>query len=303
MNEKVFNLSKAILALLIILSLFACDKGKKPYQEAETLFNKSDYAAAKSKAAEVIQNAPNSKYLAQAKALYEKTEKVETLFKTAGEAEQSGDYKKAINDYEGILALDSKSPKAIEELERIKAAYKGRLMQQSKEFVENGEFEKGIESYREILTFARNDKDVIDALNSAETTFANLKQTGDEAMRQFRIYIKTRGTRDYEGAEYARIRYVQKARELYKVPGGRKYLAVILKEYIAEVGTALNDILSKADVAQNAGGYEKRVLAADEYNQALERFTDKYGQPEAWLEGRGRQILRNKEVGQWMPGS
>lgn len=274
---------RTCLLISFCFLVLACDKGKKPYQEAETLFNKSDYAAAKSMAAEVIQNAPNSKYLAQAKALYEKTEKVETLFKTAGEAEQSGDYKKAINDYEGILALDSKSPKAIEELERIKAAYKGRLMQQSKEFVENGEFEKGIESYREILTFARNDMEAADALKETEATLSNLKQTGDEAMRHFRIMMQSWLTSDFQAAEKARMRGVKVAKNLCATPGGRAYLSVKLMEYIKEVESSLNSFLSKAKALERASSYEKKVLAADEYDRALAGFVENYGRPEPWI--------------------
>lgn len=299
MRDRVFKTS---LLFFLCIFVYACDKGKTPYEEAKAMFNKSDYSAAKSKAVEVIQNAPKSKYLAQAKALYEKVEMIEVLIKTAGEAGQTGDYKKAIKDYEGILALDGKSPKAIEELEKAKGTYKSKLMQEGKAYVENGEYENGIESYREILTFAKNDKEAADALKETEATFSNLKQTGDKAMRHFRIYIQARGTRDYETAEVSRVRYLEAAKKLCcEISGGRAYLTARLKEYQAEVETALNSFLAKGKAVERSGSYEKRILAADEYNRALAEFVANYGRPEAWLEGDGMYSLKKKIVNQWIP--
>lgn len=293
---------KAATILLIGSVIIACDKGKKPYEEAEALFNKSDYAAAKNKAVEVVQNAPKSAYLAQAKALYEKVEKIEVLFNDTGEAGQKGDYKKAITGYSEILTIDSKSPKAVEGLEKAKGTYKNKLMQEGKEFIESGEYEKGIESYREILTFVGNDMEAADALKETETTFSNLKQTGDEAMRHFRIYMQARGTRDYQTAEIARVRYLEAAKTLCcEISGGRAYLTARLKEYQAEVETALKSFLSKGKAVERSGSYEKRILAADEYNRALAGFVEKYGRPEAWLEGDGMNVLKKKIVDQWIP--
>lgn len=290
-----------LLLLALGLTLSACDKGKRPYEEAESLFGKSDYASAKSKAVEVIQNAPNSSYLAQAKVLYEKLEKIEALFKTAEEAGQSDDYKKAIRDYDGILALDSKSPKALEELEKTKGIYKNKLMQESKEFIESGEYEKGIESYQEILTFARNDREAADALKETETTFSNLKQTGDEAMRHFRIYMQARGTRDYQTAEIARVKYLQSIDRLYKLPKGKNYLESRLKAYMTEVEQALekfNGAVKEAEKAMRSGNYTHKVVASDNYNKALSDFIASYGRPEAW--GEAPELLKKKIVRQWM---
>lgn len=304
LTERVPMLSvqRLLIFLLACMFILACDKGKRPYQEADRAFTVSDYSTAKNKAAEVIQNAPNSGYLAQAKAIYEKVEKIEALSKAADEAVQTADYKKAIKDYEAILALDGKSPKALESLEKIKGIYKSQLMQEGKGFIESGEYEKGIESYRGILTFTRNDKEAADALKKAETTLADLKQMGDEAMRQFRIYIQARGTRDYQTAEISRVRYLKAAKELCcNISGGRAYLAARLKEYTAEVESALNDFLSKAKAVERSGRYERRVLAADEYNRSLNAFIEKYGRPEAWLEGEGRYLLKKKIVDQWIP--
>lgn len=293
------------LTLLLMLALGfifdGCDKGKKPYEEAEALFNKSDYASTKSKVAEVLQNASNSKYLAQAKAIYEKVEKIETLFKAADEAVQATDYKKAIKDYEEILALDGKSPKALEGLEKSQRIYKNQLMQEGKGFIESGEYEKGIESYREISTFVRNDKEATDALKEAEAIFSDLKQTGDEAMRQFRIYMQARGTRDYQTAEVARRKYVQNIDRLYKLPKGKNYLESRLKAYMTEVEQALekfNNAVKEAKKAMRSGNYNQKVVASDNYNKALSDFIANYGRPEAW--GEAPELLKKKIVRQWM---
>lgn len=152
----------AILFLAAGLLFAGCDKGKKPYEEAEALFNKSDYAAAKSKAAEVIQNAPQSEYLAQAKALYEKVGKIEGLFKSASEAAKNREYNKAIKNYEEVLALDSKSPKATKWLQ------KSKHLQDAKMFEERGEYRNAEEAYKEILAFLSNDVDANEGLSFIE---------------------------------------------------------------------------------------------------------------------------------------
>ncbi|MEK6680085.1 MAG: hypothetical protein AABY39_11775 [Nitrospirota bacterium] len=61
-----------ILLFLSCVLIASCDTGKKPYEEAEALFNQSKYSAAKSKAEEVIKNAPKSKYVPMAKEMVEK---------------------------------------------------------------------------------------------------------------------------------------------------------------------------------------------------------------------------------------
>ena len=66
-----------ILLFLSCVLIASCDTGKKPYEEAEALFNQSKYSAAKSKAEEVIKNAPKSKYAPMAQAIVEKIEKAD----------------------------------------------------------------------------------------------------------------------------------------------------------------------------------------------------------------------------------
>lgn len=262
MRYRVFKTS---LLLSICVLVAACDKGKKPYEEAEALFNKSDYAAAKNKAVEVVQNAPKSKYLAQAKTLYEKVEMIEAIFKTAEDAAQVGDYEKAIKDYNEILALDPKSPKAVSNLRKTKE------------------------------------------------TYDNLKQLADEVMERFRINMKLRATgsigsrslaefdRRYEQASIANVRYVEAACALiYKVSGGRAYLAIRLTEYFAEVEAALNDLLLKANSIGRPGSYEQRLLASDKYNRALSNFLENYGRPETWMEKDTRNMLKRKNGDEWI---
>lgn len=103
-----------VLMSLCCILLVGCDKGKKPYEEAEVQFNKSDYATAKAKAQEVIQNAPNSKYLPQASAILEKVEKIESLSKVAAASIEDGDYEKGIAAYKEVLLLDPNNKKAFE---------------------------------------------------------------------------------------------------------------------------------------------------------------------------------------------
>lgn len=250
-----FRIVRIAVLIVMSLSLVACDKGKKPYEEAEVLFSKSDYDATKSKAAEVVQNAPKSKYLAQAKALYEKVEKIEALFITASDAAKTGDYDKAIKNYSEILALDPKSPKALDELKKT------------------------------------ND------------TYSNLKQLGDEAMKYFRIYSRAMSVRrsDYDlQGETARIKYLQKLDVACGIKGGQTYFAGMLKGYLEEVDTALKDFIKKSKAINQTGGYEKRVLAANEYNRALDNFIANYGQPEAWLQEKQQRIIKEKQVAGWV---
>ncbi len=77
------------LLLLISVMLISCDKGKNTYEEAEALFNKLDYSAAKTKAQEVIKNSPKSKYVAKANELIEKInfKEAEMLFNKSNYAD------------------------------------------------------------------------------------------------------------------------------------------------------------------------------------------------------------------------
>lgn len=109
------------LLLALGLTLSACDKAKKPYEEAESLFNKSDYGSAKSKAAEVAQKAPNSKYLPQARAILEKVEKIESLSKTATVSIEKGDYETGIKAYKETLSLASNDKTAAEGIRSAEA--------------------------------------------------------------------------------------------------------------------------------------------------------------------------------------
>lgn len=70
-----------ILLLLSCILIASCDKGKKPYEEAEVLFNQSNYPAAKSKAEDVIKNSPKSEYAPMAKAMVEKIDKADDAMK------------------------------------------------------------------------------------------------------------------------------------------------------------------------------------------------------------------------------
>ena len=77
--KKIFAIG--FLLLLSFIFMASCDKGKKPYEEAEVLFNQSNYSDAKSKAEEVIKNAPKSKYAPMAQAIVEKIEKADDAMK------------------------------------------------------------------------------------------------------------------------------------------------------------------------------------------------------------------------------
>lgn len=76
--------NKFTIGFLLFLScifMSSCDRGKKPYEESEVLFSQSNYSAAKSKAEEVIKNAPKSKYAPMAKEMVEKIDKADNAMK------------------------------------------------------------------------------------------------------------------------------------------------------------------------------------------------------------------------------
>ena len=75
------NFAICFLLFLSFIFIASCDRGKKPYEEAEALFNQSNYSAAKSKAVEVIKNAPKSKYAPMAKEMVEKIDKAGNAMK------------------------------------------------------------------------------------------------------------------------------------------------------------------------------------------------------------------------------
>ena len=145
---------------------------------------------------------------------------------------------------------------------------------------------------------------------------SELKSIGDKVMAIFRIYIQTRGTKNFEDAEVARVKYIAYIEELYKFQGGREYLASRLKAYLTEVESSLDNLAKIVDEFEGAiasDDYNKKVLANDRYNNALIDFTSKYGQPEAWLvpsceESSPAKLLRKckikelmeKKVEQWM---
>lgn len=289
-----------LLFSLLILFLSACDKGKAPYQEAEKAFAESNYSLAKIKVLEVVQNAPQSKYLSQAKAIYEKVDQIELLFKSAEDAEKAEDYKKAIEAYQEVAGIDAKSPLAVEGLKAALAKYRDTQVKTGEASIEKGEYEDGIEIYKELISVIPNDAEVLQTLKNAETTFSSLKKIGDDAIAEFRVYIKAKGTRNYEVAEFARVKYLRRVDALYKLAGGRIYLSARLKAYLAEVETALNDFLQKGKAVERAKSYEQRVLAADEYNRALSSFIERYGRPEAWIGDDVTRLLRKKIVDQWM---
>lgn len=113
--------SKTLIILQMCLVLSACDKGEKPYDEAEALFNSSDYAAAKNKAVEVIEKAPKSKYLAQATELIQKIDKIEKLLQTGQADIENGDYEKGIGAYKDVLLLDPNNKMAAESKQKAEA--------------------------------------------------------------------------------------------------------------------------------------------------------------------------------------
>jgi len=304
-NERYKRKRLAGLLLLALgLSLSACDKGKKPYEEAEAQFSKSDYAAAKSKAAEVVQNSPQSKYVAQAKGLNEKITRVEVLLSTAKEALQIEDYKQAIKNYEEILSVKNnpKNSVEIDTLQKTKEAYKKQLMDDGTLlYVDNGDYEKGIECYKETLRYFPNDINATAALKQAERTYSNLKQLGDEVMEQLRIFVQAAGTRNDDVATVANARYRELAKSLYKINGGRPYLTLRINEYLSEGEIALNDFLSKSKAVQRVERRDQRIIAADDYNHALTKFTANYGRPEAWLEGEMNKVMKEKKGWDMLP--
>lgn len=75
------NFAIGFLLLLSCIFISSCDRGKKPYEEAEVLFNQSKYSAAKSKAEEVIKNSPKSKYAPMAKEMVEKINMADNAMK------------------------------------------------------------------------------------------------------------------------------------------------------------------------------------------------------------------------------
>ena len=113
------KLAIGIILFLCCILIASCDKGRQPYNEAETLFEQSKYSDAKSKAVEFIQTFPDSKYIPMAKTLIEKVDKVETSLKMAEQAEQKQDYENAMMYYKEILAIAPKSSKALEAVKNI----------------------------------------------------------------------------------------------------------------------------------------------------------------------------------------
>lgn len=116
------RLATGCLLLLVSIALMSCDKGKKPYEEAEALLSKSDYSGAKAKAMEVVQNEPNSKYVTQANAIIEKVDKINGLMQKGDTLFQKGDYEAALESYKGILSLESNAPDALMAISKVKKA-------------------------------------------------------------------------------------------------------------------------------------------------------------------------------------
>lgn len=135
-------------------------------------------------------------------------------------------------------------------------------------------------------------------------------------MYYFRIYIQARGTRNSERAEIARVKYMNQADMLYKLPRGRQYLASKLRAFLIEVEKALDNFASTVDEfekAANSNNYNRQVLASDRYDNALLGFIEKYGRPEAWLDSScsrksgadwisqcKHEIMKYKKVEQWL---
>src|SRR4030067_1271741 len=94
-----------ILLFSSCVLIASCDRGKKPYEEAEVLFSQSNYSAAKSKAVEIVQNAPKSKYAPMAKAMVEKIDKCDSVMVIFRARQQAFGTKQtdANIEYEGLL--------------------------------------------------------------------------------------------------------------------------------------------------------------------------------------------------------
>lgn len=162
------RLAIGCLLLLVSTTIVSCDKGKKPYEEAEVLLNKSDYSGAKVKAMEVVQNTPNSKYLTQASAIIEKVDQITSLFTKAELYLQEKDYKKAIQSYEDVLTIEPKGSKATTELKKVQDIYKNELMKTGDSLFQGGNFEAALEKYKEILSLDSNAPDVLMAISKVE---------------------------------------------------------------------------------------------------------------------------------------
>lgn len=94
-----------VLMSLYCILLVGCDKGKEPFNKAKTLFDVSDYKAARS-AAETMQTSfPDSKYVSESRALIEKITKIEGLISTGNKSIEDGDYEKGITAYKEALTL------------------------------------------------------------------------------------------------------------------------------------------------------------------------------------------------------
>lgn len=67
-----------ILVVAILISfIFACDRGKEPYEKAKDLFESSDYVTAKTIAESILRDYPKSKYISEARTLIDKVNAIE----------------------------------------------------------------------------------------------------------------------------------------------------------------------------------------------------------------------------------
>lgn len=189
---------KTIAAILFLAAgfLFAgCDKGKKPYEDAEMLFGKSDYAAAKSKAAEVIQNTPKSKYLPQARAILEKIERVESLSKMATVSIEKGDYVNGIEIYNEILSIHPDN-KIIVSARHDAEITLLRLERLASELVTQ-----------------------LDILESTINRFNSINRYNWDLLEALRTKVTLE-----------RSKYREKLAVIYKIPGGRNYMKIQFKK-------------------------------------------------------------------------
>lgn len=186
MKKTKIKILYCFASIMLCIFLVACDKGKKPYEEAEALLNQSDYVGAKSKAEEVIQNTPNSKYVPKAKEIIEKAERILTLFKEAEQATEAKDYKKIIKSYEEVLSLDTKNQRANDGLKTAKETFKKQLIEKANSQLQEEDYEGVIESYKEILSFEPNNHDATEAVNKAEKALAETPSFADDSMKLIR---------------------------------------------------------------------------------------------------------------------
>lgn len=218
MFQKIIKKKCAIGCLLLLISvmLISCDKGKHTYEEAEALFNKLDYSAAKTKAQEVIKNSPKSKYVAkadelihrinykEAEALFNKSNyadaktKAQEIIKNSPESKyvtKANELIGKINFKEAEVLFNNSNyadakTKAQEVIKNSpsndffananeliqKINHIEELIQSGDSEIKNGNYEKVIEFYEKVLLLDPNNKTVTKLKQNIENVLSEIKQ-------------------------------------------------------------------------------------------------------------------------------